>query len=40
LGAGLQLNLPNNFALDFETKYQIIDNYNQAVIGLGLMYHF
>jgi outer membrane protein X len=40
LGAGLEVGLTNNLALNFETKYQIIDNYNQVVVGVGLMYKF
>lgn len=40
IGCGAEISLSREWALNFETKYQIIDNYNQIVLGAGLMYRF
>lgn len=40
LGCGAEVKLNNNWALNFESKYQIIDNYSQVVLGAGIMYKF
>jgi outer membrane protein X len=40
VGCGVEIGLAKEWALNFESKYQIIDNYNQIVLGAGLMYKF
>ena len=40
VGAGIQYELTNKVNVDAEVKYQIIDNYNQVVVGVGLAYKF
>lgn len=40
LGAGYQIDVAEDFALNLEAKYQIINNYNQAVFGVGAVYKF
>ena len=40
VGAGIKYELTNKVSVDAEVKYQIIDNYNQVVVGVGLAYKF
>lgn len=40
LGGGVQYDLTSNLVLNFELKYQLISDYNQAVFGVGLAYKF
>lgn len=40
LGAGIQYDLSSKFAINFEVKYQLIKDFNQAVFGLGVAYKF
>ncbi len=40
LGAGIQYDLNSKWAVNFEVKYQLISDFNQAVVGLGVAYKF
>lgn len=40
LGAGIQYDLSAKLALNFEIKYQLIKDFNQAVFGVGIAYKF
>lgn len=40
LGAGIQYDLSNKIAINFEVKYQLIKDFNQAVFGVGVAYKF
>ncbi len=40
LGAGASYDITAKIAINFEIKYQIISNYNQAVFGIGAAYRF
>jgi outer membrane protein X len=40
LGGGFQFDVAEDFAVTAEVKYQIIQNYNQAVFGIGAVYKF
>lgn len=40
LGGGIQYDVADDFALNAETKYQIIDHYNQVVFAIGAVYKF
>nr|WP_314696141.1 porin family protein [uncultured Prevotella sp.] len=40
LGGGAEYALTNNLNLNAELKYQIISNYNQLVLGVGVAYKF
>lgn len=40
LGAGVQYDVNETWAVNFEVKYQLISDYNQAVFGLGVAYKF
>lgn len=40
LGAGLQYDLSDKWAVNVEVKYQLISDFNQAVFGVGLAYKF
>ena len=40
LGAGASYDITSKIAINFEIKYQIISNYNQAVFGIGAAYRF
>ncbi len=40
LGGGVQYDLSSELKLSAELKYQIINNYNQLVFGVGFAYHF
>ena len=40
LGGGLQYDVAEDFAVNAEVKYQIIDSYNQAVFAVGAAYKF
>ena len=40
LGAGIQYDLSSKFAINFEVKYQLIKDFNQAVFGVGIAYKF
>lgn len=40
LGGGVEYALTNNLNLNAELKYQIISNYNQLVLGVGVAYKF
>lgn len=39
LGGGIQYDLSERLKLNAELKYQIINNYNQVVLGVGFAYH-
>lgn len=40
LGAGVSYELTEKLVLNFEIKYQLISDYNQAVFGVGVAYKF
>ena len=40
LGAGVQYDVNETWAVNFEVKYQLISDFNQAVFGLGVAYKF
>lgn len=40
LGAGLQYDLSDKWAVNVEAKYQLISDFNQAVFSVGLAYKF
>ncbi len=40
LGAGASYDITPKIAINFEVKYQIISDYNQAVFGIGAAYRF
>lgn len=40
LGAGVQYDITSKIAASFEAKYQIINGFNQLVIGVGAIYKF
>ncbi len=40
LGAGAQYDVNEKWAVNFEAKYQLISDFNQAVFGLGVSYKF
>ena len=40
LGGGVQYDINNNWAVNFEMKYQIISDFDQAVFGFGVTYKF
>ena len=40
LGAGVQYDINSKWAVNFEVKYQLISDFNQAVFGLGIAYKF
>lgn len=40
LGGGIQYDVAEDFAINAEAKYQIIDHYNQVVFALGAVYKF
>ena len=40
LGAGFQFDVAEDFAISAEAKYQIIQDYNQAVFAVGAVYKF
>ena len=40
LGGGVEYELTKNLNVNAEAKYQIISNYNQLVLGVGVAYKF
>lgn len=40
LGTGIQYDLSSKIAINFEVKYQLIKDFNQAVFGVGIAYKF
>lgn len=40
LGGGIEFALVDNFTLDFEAKYQLVSDMDQAIISIGLNYKF
>lgn len=40
LGAGIQYDITDNWAANFEIKYQLIGDFGQAVFGIGAAYKF
>ena len=40
LGGGAEYELTKNLNVNAEAKYQIISNYNQLVLGVGVAYKF
>lgn len=40
LGAGAEYSINSNLSINFEVKYQLISDFNQAVFGLGVAYKF
>ena len=40
LGGGVQYDINDIFAVDFEAKYQLIGDWNQLVFGIGAVYKF
>lgn len=40
LGAGAEYSITEKLAVNFEVKYQLISDFNQAVFNLGLSYKF
>ena len=40
LGAGAELTLPRNWAMNFEFRYQLVSDFDQGVINIGAAYRF
>lgn len=40
LGAGVEYAISSNLSVNFELKYQLISDFNQAVFGVGVAYKF
>ena len=40
LGAGVQYDLSDKFAIGLEVKYQLVSDFNQVVFGIGGTYKF
>ncbi len=40
LGGGIEFGLAENLCLDFEAKYQLVSDLDQAIISVGLAYKF
>lgn len=40
LGAGTEYSINSNLSVNFEIKYQLISDFNQAVLGVGVAYKF
>ena len=40
LGAGMEFDLDKNWSLNFDIKYQLISDLDQAVFNLGVAYNF
>ena len=40
LGGGIQYDINTKWTANFEVKYQLISDYNQAVFGIGIAYKF
>jgi len=40
IGGGFQIDFSPNFSFNFEAKYQLISDFDQAVISLGIAYRF
>lgn len=40
LGAGIEYSITNRLNVNFEVKYQLISDFNQAVFGFGIAYKF
>ena len=40
IGAGIQYDINQTWGLNFEFKYQIIKDFNQAVFNVGVVYKF
>lgn len=40
LGAGIQYDVNDTWVINFEVKYQLISDFNQAVFGIGVAYKF
>lgn len=40
LGAGAEYSINSNLSVNFEIKYQLISDFNQAVLGVGVAYKF
>ncbi|MBR1620828.1 MAG: porin family protein [Prevotella sp.] len=40
LGGGIQYDITDKLTINAEAKYQIISNYNQLVLGIGVAYKF
>ena len=40
LGGGVELNLAETWAINFEAKYVLIDRFDQAVLSIGATYKF
>lgn len=40
LGGGIQYNLTRNLVINAEVKYQLINSFDQLVVGVGLAYKF
>lgn len=40
IGVGAEYQLNENFSVGAELKYQIINNFNQVVLGVGATYKF
>ena len=39
-GGGIEFDITNNFMLNFEAKYQLISDFDQAVVNFGVAYMF
>lgn len=40
LGGGIEFDLVDNLKLDFEAKYQLVSDMDQAIISVGISYKF
>ena len=40
LGAGIEFDIANNWMMNFEAKYQLIDDFDQGVFNIGIAYMF
>ena len=40
LGAGMEFDLDKSWSLNFDIKYQLISDLDQAVFNLGVAYNF
>ena len=40
LGGGIEFDIANNWMVNFEAKYQLISDFDQAVFNIGLAYMF
>ena len=39
-GGGAEFDLSNEFMMNFEVKYQLVSDFDQAIFSLGIAYMF